>query len=216
MTRDFNTTVYWQTFYDTVYSTVTEKYLISTDTIIFNLVDQIAKVHSKTNLNGNLSCSSFTLPENTYKWSYYIGVNQAGKETFQNATQSIAKTGSSLLYQIPGYGPLAALALGGTSYLVQQQKGEDVDYYLLDEENKKHFDFGQQFYSIKNGKVVNDFSQMNSNLGGTYFFCLQNDNTLTAIEVTIKVTAIVINENWGTRPKEHISIKTRKEPFIKN
>jgi len=130
-TVNFSTSVYWKTIYDTTYTTVQEKYLVSKDTAVHNITDQVAKVHSSTNLNGNKTTFNFTLPRNTIAWSYYVGVDQNGQEAFNNASKELAEKAAPIVAKIPGYGPLAALALGSTSYIAQLQKGEDIDYYIV-------------------------------------------------------------------------------------
>lgn len=215
-TENFNSNVYWKTVYDTTYTTVQERYLISKDTVIHNITDQVAKVHSTTNLNGNKTTFNFTLPENTVSWSYYVGVNQAGQEAYEQATRELASNAAPLVSKIPGYGPLAALALGSTSYISQLQKGEDIDYYVCFGDNVNLFLDSQAFYYIKKGKVINDFSQMTNNLIGTYHFCLSNDNAITGVTVTVKVTAIAVTENWGMRSVEKLNVTSRQVPYLKN
>lgn len=215
-TLNFNTGVYWKTVYDTTYTTVQEKYLIKVDTTIFNLTDQVAKVHSVGNLNGNKTTCNFTLPANTVSWSYYIGVDQAGQQAFQNATNELASKAGPIVSNIPGYGPLAALAIGGVSYLTQLQSGEDIDFFIVDGNNVNLFLGGQAFSYIKKGKVLNDYSRMTAPLKGTWHVCLSNDNAVTGVEVTIKITAIVVTEQWGTRPIKKMQINSRNVAYLQN
>ncbi len=63
---NFNTTVSWRTKNDTTFYTEKEKYLVSKDTIIHNIVDQVAKVNSSTNFNGNKTTFNFNLPKKHY------------------------------------------------------------------------------------------------------------------------------------------------------
>src|SRR4051812_36276238 len=63
-TKNFNTSVYYKTVYDTTYTTEEERYLIKTDTLISNITDQVAKVHSGGNMNGNKTTFNFLLPDN--------------------------------------------------------------------------------------------------------------------------------------------------------
>ncbi len=121
-TIKFNPSVFWKTVYDSTYTTIQQDYLVSKDTIIHNITDQVAKVHSGTNLNGNKTTFNFTMPRNTVAWSYYVGVDQAGRDAYEKATVEIASKAAPLVAKIPGYGPLAALALGSASYIVQLQK----------------------------------------------------------------------------------------------
>jgi hypothetical protein len=215
-TKNFNTSVYWRTVFDTTYTTVQEKYLIKADTTISNITDQIAKVHSQGNLNGNKTTFNFLLPENTVAWSYYIGVDQAGQQVYQNATTELASKAAPLLAKMPGYGPLAALALGGISYLTQLQSGEDIDFYIVDGNNVNLFLGGQSFSYIKKGKVINDYSKMTSPLKGTWHVCLYNDNAITGVSVSVKITAIIVKEEWGVRPAKKMQVASREEPYLKN
>jgi hypothetical protein len=211
----FNTNVIWKTLYDTSYRTVQETYLLRKDTVINQLSDVVSKLHSKGNSNGNSSTVNFALPKNTVSWSYFIGVDQQSQDMFSNATNQLSKTAGSTLSNIPGYGPMAALALGGVSYLTTLQKGEDVDFYLMDNTNYPLFQAGQQFSYYKKGRVISDFSQM-SLPRGSYVIYLSNDNMVTPISVSVKVVAIVVNEVWATRPIQKMDVVSRQEPFMTN
>ncbi len=215
-TKNFNSSVYWKTINDTSYTTEQEKYVIKTDTLISNLTDQVAKVHSQTNANGSKTNFNFSLPPNTISWSYYVGVDQAGQQAYDNASKQLAQKATPLVSKIPGYGPLAALALGGVSYLSTLQSGEDIDFYIVEGNNVNLFLAGQQFYYLKKGKVINDYSRMTSPLKGNYHVCLSNDNAITGVTVSVKITAISLRENWGSRPIQKMHIKSHEEAFLKN
>ncbi len=213
--KNFNSTVYFKTVYDTTYSTIQQRYLISKDTVIHNLTDRVEKVHSNSNVNGNKNTFNFTLPQNTVAWSYYVGVDQAGQEALETASKKLTSLDSPIL-KIAEYNPLAALALGLACYIPQLQSGEDVNYYITDSENTALFRAGNAFSCYKKGQVINDFSQMTSLKSGTYNFCLSNDNLATGIFVTVKITAVSVTENWGTRPVEKMNISSREVGYLKN
>ena len=215
-TKNFNTAVFWLKTNDTSYVTSYEKYLIGFDTTLYNLSDQVSKVHSKGNLNGNKTTFNFTLPENTVAWSYYIGVNQAGQKAYQAAAKLLATKAGPIISKIPGYGPAAALALGGISYLTLIQSGEDIDYYLVSGNNRNLFLTNKAFKYIKKGKVINDFSQMLTPLKGSYHICLLNDNAITGVTVAVKITAITVTQQWGERKLEKMIINTPETPYLKN
>lgn len=215
-TKNFNTSVYWNTVYDTTYTTELEKYFIRADTTITNVTDQIAKVHSQTNANGGKSTFNFNLPANTVAWSYYIGVDQTGQLAYEAAAKQLSSDATPLVSQIPGYGPLAALALGSVSYLTALQSGEDIDFYIVEGNNVNLFLTGQPFYYIKKGKVINDFSRMLTPLNGSYHFCLSNDNAVTGVTVTVKITAIIVKEQWGQRPIQRMHISSHQIGYLKN
>ena len=212
----FNTAVYWKTVYDTSYYTEQEKYLISKDTVVHNITDQTAKVHSSGNLNGNKTSFNFTLPKNTVVWSYYVGVNQEGQEALEKAATELSKNAGPILAKMPGYGPLAALALGATPYLTRLQSGEDIDFYIVDGNNVNLFLGGNAFNYIKKGKVINDFSKMTAPTRGSYHFCFANDNAVTGVTVVVQITAIAVTENWGERPIEKMKVESREVAYLKN
>lgn len=213
-TQAFNTTVHWKDIQDTSYYEVPEWALISSDTTFNMITDRIEKVHSSLNLNGNKNTFGFTLPENCVAWSYYIGVDQAGQGAYEDATRELAEHSSPILSQIPGYGPLGALALGAVSYLTILQRGEDIDFWILDQENMSHYQNGNQSYSLKNGKVINAFSKMLSPLSGTLYFCLRNDNAIDGVSVSVKVTAVCVKENWGFRKVKKYRVVKGKKPYL--
>jgi hypothetical protein len=215
-TKNFNSSVYWKTVYDTTYVTEQERYLIKTDTTIINLTDQVAKVHSQTNLNGYKTTFNFTLPNNTVAWSYYIGVDQQGQEVYESAVRQLSHKAAPIVARLPGYGPMAALALGGISYLSALQSGEDIDFYIVDGNNVNLFLAGQQFYYIKKGKVINDYSRMLSPLKGSYHVCLYNDNAITGVAVSVKITAVVVTEQWGLRSIQNMKVNSTQVPYLKN
>jgi hypothetical protein len=211
----FNTSVYWKTLTDTSFYTVKERFLVTTDTAVVNLVDKTEKVHSIGNLNSSKNTFNFVLPANTSSWSYYIGVDQAGQRAFEKATRDLTKNAAPIVARIPGYGPLAALALGRVSYLTELQNGEDIDYYIVQNGEELKFLNNNGFTYLKKGKIINDFSQM-SKRSGLFHFCLKNDNAITGVQVIVKVTAITIKEKWDIREVEKYRLSERKEPFLKN
>ncbi len=215
-TKNFNTSVYWKTVNDTTFSTVNEKYLVKSDTTITNITNQTVKVHSSGNLNGNTTEINFALPANTVAWSYYIGVDQAGQQVYEKATKELAANAAPIIAKIPGYGPMAALALGGVSYLSQLQAGEDIDFYIVDGNNINLFKSGQPFNYLKKGKIINDFSKMTTNYKGQHIIYFSNDNAVTGVTVAVKVTAIEVSQQWGTRPVKKINVSSREEAYLKN
>lgn len=215
-TQDFNTTVYWRTVKDTTFTEKKEKYLIKRDTSIVDLVDKVAKVHSLTNLNSdNKETTKFRLPPHTVAWSYYIGVDQAGQEAYQHATDKIDEI-TATAATIAELNPVSALALGLTHFIPMVQKGEDVNFYITDYENAVKFRKGAAFTCVKKGLVLNDFARMTIDLEGDHFLCLYNDNAVTGISVLIKIVAVVVNEEWGTKKVKTPHITEREEAYLLN
>ncbi len=202
VTKNFNSSVYWRKAYDTTYTTVKENYLIKSDTTVQSIVDQTAKVSSQNAINGNSNKTivDFTLPKGTNSWSYYIGVGKEGKQEYNQTSDKFYNTASKAALRIPGYGVMAALALQGINYFNKVQGEDNVKYYFIsDWDNVLLFQGGNQFYQYKLGDVVNDASQMKIPKQGKVYLGLVNDNFAEPIDVIVKVTAIVVTEQWGIR-----------------
>lgn len=212
----FNSTVYWKTNYDTIYIPQSEKYLKSVDTSIVNLTKKVVKVNSQTNQNGNRQYIHFSLPKNTISWSYYIGVGQESQVALEEATKELTQNSNQVLSNLSGYGPLASLALGGVSYITQLQKGEDVEYYLLNGENLNLLRSGQPFYSVNKGKIINDFSSYSGTSNEVLYFYFINDNAITGITVNVDITAITVKEEWDIRTIQIPKITSKKVAYLKN
>jgi hypothetical protein len=218
-TKNFNTSVYTKTVYDTTYIPTQERFLIKSDTSAISVVDQIAKVSSQTAMNGNSNKTvvDFSLPDGTISWSYYIGVGTEGKEAFQAATDKFLPEATKFAATIPGYGTMAALALTGINYFSKVQGADNVKYFFITNgDNVILFNSNQQFYQYKQGDVVNDASKMTKPLDGKVYLGLLNDNISTAIEVIIKISAITVNQVWETRIVQKSNITSRQELYLKN
>lgn len=217
-TKNFNTNVYWKTILDTAYNPIQERYLVKSDTTFETLVDQVAKISSQTALNGNTNKTivDFSLPQGTQSWSYYIGVGNEGKAEFAHAREKFLQSAGTAVSKIPGYGVMGALALHGLNYFSVVQGEDNVKYWFISNwESVQAFKAGQAFYQYKQGDIVNDASQMKTPKLGKVYLGLANDNVMEPIEVLVKVTAIVVKEQWSTRVINKASITSRTEPFLR-
>lgn len=217
--KSFNTTVYWRTHYDTAYIPETVRFLESADTIITMIKESTAKVSSQNALNGNPNKTlvDFTIPEGTDAWSYYIGVGREGQKEYDAAREKLMESASAAALKIPGYGPLAALAIQGINVFSKAGAGDNVKYFFIpDWPNVQAFQSGQSFLQFKQGDVLNDAAQMKLPLSGKVYLALINDNIMDAIEVQIKVTAVDIQETWATRQVQRMNITEQRIPYLKN
>src|SRR5882724_326464 len=213
-TQNFNTTVYTHTAYDTSYTTEQEDYLANTDTVITNLEDKVMTVYTASNTKGNKAIYNFSLPEKTIAWSYYIGVNKPGLDAYQEAAKKITSNSSSALAKFPSYGPIAAVAMGGASYISKLEAGEDIDYWIVDGDNNVGlFSSGQPFRYIKKGKAINDYSRM-ENRKGNLNFCFSNDNATEPVTVTVKITTIQVNPVLTSRPVQRMHTIPKSEMYL--
>jgi hypothetical protein len=216
-TKNFNTTVYWKTLYDTTFIPREERFLESSDTLVASVTDQLAKVSSQTAVNGNRNRNivDFSLPDGTISWSYYIGVGQEGREAYDAAKSNFISNAAASVSTIPGYGPMAALALTGLNVFGKIQGRDNVKYFFItDWDNVQLFNSGQTFLQYKQGDVVNDASQMKYPLAGKVYLALSNDNVMEPIDVIVKVTAIQVLQKWGSRMIKEMHITARNEAFL--
>jgi hypothetical protein len=214
-TANFNTNVLWRSVFDTTYTTEQERYLVKSDTTVSNFFTDNPHVHSQSSLSGgNSTFSKFTLPDNTVAWGFYLGVGQEGQQALADATSELAKSAGPLVSKIPGYGPLGALALNGSSYLVKAQGKESINYAVVDIDNEILWAGGQNYNAIARGQSTNAFSRVTNATKGDFYVCLTNTNIITAVDVTIKVTAIVVNNQWGERPVAKMHVAQRQEAYL--
>ncbi|ABG57789.1 hypothetical protein [Cytophaga hutchinsonii] len=201
--KNFNTNVIWKTLYDTVHYIVQERYLFKIDTTLVNVCDQMASVHSSTVMSGTPSRNivDFILPANTISFSYYIGVDEAGKKAYDEANQKFLNSTSQHVGKIPPYGPLVALALDGASFFTSTAIGENVKYHFLSDYNSaQNFMYGLSFFQYKQGDVVSDQGRLSfPNQAGRYYIGLYNDNIKQGINVNVKIIAVTVVNIYSTR-----------------
>jgi hypothetical protein len=217
-TKNFNSSVYWKTIQDTSYTPKEERYLIKSDTLAQDIYSANPQISSSSALNGNKNNQvvDFVLPKNTISWSFYIGTGSEGKEEFDRARNDFTNNAAMSVAKIPGYGPMAALALTGVSYFNKVQGEDNVKYWFLsDATSVALFEANQNFMQYKKGDVIIEASQMKSPLNGKIYLALLNDNTIDPIKVTIKVTAILVEQEWKTRIIQEMEVVKREEPYLK-
>ena len=214
-TQNFNTIVYTHIVDDTAYTTVQEDYIAKTDTVITNFQDRVLKINTTTTSGGNKATFSFVLPENTVAWSYYISADKQGLVGYEEANKAFISNSGLIITKFPTYNILAAVAIGRPATITKLQTGEDINYWITDGDNVGLFSSGAQFRYIKKGKAVNDYSRMEARKGNLYF-CLSNDNVTEPVAVTVKITAIQVNEALETRPGKRMIITQKSKMYLKN
>jgi len=218
-TRNFNSSVYWRTVEDTIYSQAPKRYLAKSDTLAQTIVDQVTKVCTSSPLNrqGDKEVVEFTLPNGTTSWGYYIGVGTEGQKAFNRTKVSFLNTAAAVATHIPGYGTMAALAMYGINTFQLIQGEDNVKYsFIPDAKNAILYKSGKGFKLYHRGNVLNDASQMKEPLTGKIYLGLLNDNLMESIEVKVNVTAIVVKQKWATQISSIRSISIRQEAYLKN
>jgi len=214
-TQNFNTTVYFDEYFDTTYTTEIENYIDRSDTVINNFQDRTIKVNPLTAPGSSKSIFNFVLPENTIAWSYYISADNAGRQVYFDAAKVLASTSGREVSKFPTYGPLAALALETPSYLTKLDTGQHINYWIVENENAELFKNGDQFRFVKKGKAINDFSKMEPR-DGVFYFCLHNDRKDVPVTVLVKITAIKVNEMLSSRTVQKMHVTTKRGMHLKN
>ena len=217
--KKYNSTVFWKTIKDSIYTPEVESYLEKTEYISNDVYTSNPQISSKNALNGNKNYQiiDFDLPENTKSWSFYIGCGVEGKKEYERAVKNFSEKAIEGFSKYSTYGPMASLALTGVSYFKEVQGKDNVKYWFLpNSENVTAFETGNSFSTYKKGDVINESSKMSIPNQGKVYLAILNDNTIEPIQLTIKVNSIVINEIWKTRTIQVLSVTERQEPYLKN
>ncbi len=214
-TQNFNTTVYYDTYNDTSYVTELENYISKADTIINNFQERTLKVNPTSAPGTSKATFNFVLPENTVAWSYYLTVEKIGQQLYQDAAKVLVSNSPQVVAKFPSYSPLAAVALDRPSNLERLDTGMHINYWIVESDHADAFMTGQQFRFVKKGKAINDFSKMEP-LDKAFNFCFHNDYKDSPVSVSVKITAILINETLASREVRRMIVTPRNGMHLKN
>lgn len=246
----FNTAVKWVTEQDTTWNSFTKDVVVGYDTLYVQkirkavtyekkyeevVLDKTQRVNAKTTFDSSTANVFFTLPKNSISdmetkrviaWAYWVGVGKESNEYWQQNRKMIvgAVQGVTSIFTTP----LGGIAAGAATNLALPSIGEDVEYALVNEENKKLFMEEKPIKSFDFGKGVATFKKFTENnmLQGRYYVMLKNDNYVQPIDVNIKVSAIMehkkykdetytdkqITPKYGKKIVSEPTITTRKFP----
>jgi len=211
-TKNFKTTVAWKTISDTTYKPATEIYLTRKDTVVINREAIVTVQGTQSRYGSTTQCPEFTLPGKAIAWSFFIGVNKPGLQSFQEGEQKFAQANTTPS-SLPGYGPLAALALTGKSYFNPIQNDQVINYSIVNEANAALAKQQAPFKSLRSKKVSNDFAAMKEPLPEKCYFYLSNDIDRN-LDVIVKVSAVVVYERWAERPTQKMEVLKTKIPIV--
>lgn len=214
-TQNFNTTVYFDEYNDTTYTNEIETFIDRSDTVISNFQDRTIKVNPLTAPGSSKVTFNFVLPDNTVSWSYYVSADKGGQQVYLEAAKSINVFSARAVEKFPKYGPLAAVAMNAPSYLTKLDTGQHINFWIVEDENAELFKNGEQFRFVKKGRGINEFSRMEPG-NKAFYFCLHNDYKDTPVTVTVKITAILINEKFMSEPVRRMHVTLKKGMHLKN
>lgn len=238
--QDYSTSVDWKVVQDTTWRTFTQDFLIGYDTLRVPktrrvlvetqleeelLVDKIQRVHSTTNSNGPKTSLFFTLPTNSLthlkekrviSWVYWIGVGEESNAEWQKNSKAMktAVTGAAGIFLTP----LGALAAGLLSdlYLPSSGLGEDVEYGIVTAANKDLWYSGYEYRGYDFGKGVAGFKKFTDPglMQGSFYVIMENDNIMTGIDATVKVSALIEIKTYKDEAYVHLDIKPQYEQRV--
>lgn len=208
----FNTTVEWDTLYETTYVAGIETVLVKVDTITEEIVDTQIKIGSQ--LSGDdRSYLQINIPKGTDYFAYWIGVGQEANEGLKEMAKQLPATAVAL-----GIGtPVAAFAVGLISQLFTLSKGRQVDYYFIaDYQNLTRFLSEQTFYMIKKGEeVITDYAKMDAPTQKMIYLGLHNSHgRISSRLVTINIVAVKIESKYEYREIQKPVIKKKIVPIL--
>ena len=213
--KTFNTAVKWVTVQDTSKNSYTKDVLAGYDTLFVQktrrivdfqkkyeevVLDKNQRVDAKTTLGETKTSVAFTLPLNyvskdetkkVVAWAYWVGVGEESNEYWKQNRKMIvgAVQGATAIFS----SPLGGIAAGAITNLALPTNGEDVEYALTNEANTKLFLEGKPYKSFDKGKGIAAYKRFTdaAMLQGKYNVALANDNFVQAIDVNVKVSAII-------------------------
>jgi hypothetical protein len=235
LSANFNTSIEWRTKndtnyvnytidsivgYDTTYTTYYQKEVVKTDTIFQELFSKQERVHSATDMNGNTNktCITITLPttiKSDYQktevisWAYWIGVGSEGMNAFEVAKEQFLTT---VTVEVAKKNLLYGLAIGAISYLAIPNVGDNIQYWFIqDYTNAQLFMSNSEFrYILDKGDGVAAKGRVTSQLQGTLYLGLYNDNIRDGIDVNVKVGAVSLITSYEDKEYKRQKITERK------
>src|SRR5688572_5829857 len=210
-TRSFNTGVKWVERADTSFRSHDTGYDVKSDTTYPEVLNTTVKVNAKSSAdNTHRSLVDFTLPANTIRWAYWIGVGEKGNELWNSDQKKFIDNNINTVSP----NPLAAVAMG-IAPLTQVKVGENIRYFFISKlEETQKFMNGVGFGQFKQGDMVADFALMNySNKNSQkYYIGLSNDNPSQAVNVHIRILAVVVIKGYETKGENVPVITTSRVP----
>jgi hypothetical protein len=238
--RGFPSAVKWVEQYDTIVQSnvarmetqrvrLTRKFLTKVDTSVVSLLDRTERLNSRSRWGGQTAGTiSVELPANRASnnreeelvaWSYWIGVGNEAEAQYMEANRMIGvgksatKAAVTIGLLSSGYGALAVLAMEGVALFVSPAKGDNVKFRILG--NDKLLD---------EGNAIASFARNTNFTQGTLAFELANDNLIDALDVQLRVVAVIQTRHYEEEeyyedrevPVIDKKIQVRKVPVVGN
>ncbi|MBC5774605.1 hypothetical protein H8S95_11080 [Pontibacter sp. KCTC 32443] len=221
-TRHFNSNITWQTIADTTWAITNEKVLVKGELTPVTLVDKTFRVASMANLNPSRVSVPFKLPANTVHWVYWVGVGQQSVEELKNMTKLVTKGASVIASSTVS--PVVGFGLGLLPSLPQVNASGNIDYYFMnkasadkfvaDEDGWKPYSFAQGTGIISDYKKVS-LSETPKTPDGTLYATFRNSNTVTGLDITLKIVAFEQEKKYVTRQvRKPLKVEQKQVPVF--
>lgn len=213
-TRNFNTTVFWRTAYDTIYRNFQpqpkpESYKTAVLLQPTSYYLEASAADSKRQIS-----LPVPIPDFTAEW-YYAFATTNNKEKAE-ALKSSLQLNSTLLKKIT--------ETGGISFapdsLITASGSANCRIYLLDKMNHELFDARSNFRHFKEGTKENIPAGLvkikTANFPNAYLG-IRNPNTEEGIYVVIEAVAVIAPDDTAQMAEQQtINVRARREPYLKN
>jgi hypothetical protein len=210
-TRAFNTGVKWVDKVDTSYRNQETDYHFKADTSFVEVFNSTVKVNARSSAdNTHRTLVEFSLPANTLRWVYWIGVGSKGMELFNEDQKKFA----SQIGEKSNGNPLMGVARGNNP-MTQVKVGDNIRYFFISKpEETQKFLNGAGFGQFRQGDMVTDYGLMNyaTKNSQKYFIGLSNENTSQSMDVHIKILAAVVEKGFETKGEAVPILSTSRVP----
>ncbi|KAA9340033.1 hypothetical protein [Adhaeribacter soli] len=213
--KEFNTNVTWQMKPDTTFTYVNEKVLVKTGLQPQVVVDKTFRVFSQASIgNPSRVTVPFKLPAKTKHWVYWIGVGQESVKELEEMTKTISKGGAVVL---GGLSPVAAFGMGLLPQLPQVKSSGYVDYLFMNKTAVPGFEkdgVRKPFSFAQGNAVVSDYGKITAaqtpkTSDGMLYLGVENKNTVTGLDVNVRIVAVAPEEVYETRRVKKIQKVTQ-------
>lgn len=224
--KNINTTIVWMTKLDSTLVIEKNKLLVKSDTISKNIIDRVERVAATYSQNSNSTEFTFLLPsgintenesEEIIAWAYWIGVGNQSISEFEKNKQNFLLDNSDKIATL--IDPLAALALGVFIAFSSPPEGDNVKYSITYKEKSfsiEKLDFVENEYLIDSGNSVVVNGRVENKLEGRIKVNFVNDNYIDAINVYVKVTAVVVKNSFKMEEIKKYVVEEIKYPVLQH
>ena len=212
--KNFNSTVYWRTVYDTTYrnlhqSSATDQYTTA------SLLLPTAYYLQANNAGGESQViAPISLPDFSAEWYYKYTVTK-NKDQAETLKSTLDLKGT-LTKLITEKGDLSFSA----DSMLAPAGADTCRIYLLDESNQQMFESKSPFRHFREGtreKGTSGVVKIKTANFPNAFLGIKNPNAQADIYVVIEAVAIISpDDTLQTAETQSISVKARKEAFLRN